>query len=196
MTDRKDWPPPPIDIRKRGRGGPGGGRGFRAYGAPAGEAAGPAPMPGAGLNISSPYEVRPPQGTDFLTRGYQAGVAAGAAVVLPGSQYQIPDGEVGVIRSISLVINNLLLTSNIIFRIRADGSPLSGWGALQPIPGAVAYWATVYGPEETFIRLPDRATVDVEVQVFDAAVYDLGAALKGWHFSKGLADAADRAWMV
>jgi hypothetical protein len=148
------------------------------------------------IQIQSPYDVRPPDAVDFYRRGYDVGrTPATTPSVLPGSVKEVPTGKVAVIRSLTLVVNNLLLTSDIVWRLRFNGSPVDGWNELQVIPGAVAYYAFTWGPAETFVPTPDAATIDIQVEVRDAGGnYEIGAAYHGWEFSKELAERAREAY--
>lgn len=194
MTDRTPYD---QDIRNRGRKG-GGTGGFRYPGAPAPPPGAPPGGAGGGLSIrpTSPLLDRPPQGTDFYRRGYEPAATAGTTpAVLPGSAYELPSNEAGVIRSLVLTVNTLLLTSELTWRLRFNGSPVAGWNQLQVVPGAVAYFATSFGPDETQIPVPPGATIDIQVVVADAAAYAIGATYHGWHFNQRLLGAAEQAWV-
>ena len=200
MENRNDWVRPPPDIEGFGSGEGGGG----ASGAPRGATAsspgrGGAPAAGGGMNVDSPFKTKPPRGIDFNPAGFNTGLNnVTTPAVIPGTAYTIPAASVGVIRSVVLTVNNLLLTSQILWRLRFNQAPVPGWHALTVTPGAVAYFLYSWGSGETFITVPPDTTIDVEfvVQAGDAAAYVAGAAYHGWFFDKALADAAERAYQL
>jgi len=151
------------------------------------------------MAIDSPFKVKPPQGIDFNPSGFATGLNnANTPVVVPGTTFALPSDSVGVIRSLVLTVNNLLLTSQILWRLRFNQNPVPGWNALTITPGAVAYFLYAFGPDEMYLTVPMDTTVDVEFQVLpaDAAAYVAGAAYHGWFFDKGLAEAAERAYQL
>lgn len=184
----------PLDVRYRayGRGeyrgrpwapaGDGGGGGPGAGFAP--------PPPAPALQVPPWFLVKPPEAADFTACGRVAGLTSAAGqTVLTGSTVQIPANNVPVIRSLTLEVNNLLSTSDIDWRLRVNGNPVEGWAPLTVFPRSAATITVAYGPEETFIILPEGALIDVTAQVHDAGTYDVGAHLHGWFVG---ADVAER----
>lgn len=193
-------PPPPDDVRGWGREGTGQG-GYRPQGGalapdiPLGPAGGRTDT-GRAFSIPSPYEAKPPGGIDFNTQGDGAGFTnANTPAVIPGCAFTLPQASAGVIRSLVLTVNNLVLTSDITWTLRFNGSAVPGWQGLGVTPGPVAYFALSFGPDETYIRVPDGATVDVvfTVNPADAGTYVAGAAFHGWYFGVEFASRYDDA---
>lgn len=141
--------------------------------------------------------MKPPTGQDFVVSGNGAGFnAANTPAVMPGSAFQVPENRVGVIRSVVLQVNTLLLTSNLVWRLRFDQSPVPGWNALTVFPAPIASFALAFGPEETFITVPEGSGIDVEFTVVDAAAYAAGVTYHGWHVPKELWDAAELPYLT
>lgn len=146
----------------------------------------------AGFPLDSPYSVKPPSGVDFVVSGNGAALTAvNTPAVLAGSVFQIPENSVGVIRSVVLQVNTLLLTSNLLWTLRFDESAVPGWNLLTVFPAAIASFALAYGPDETYIKVPEGSQIDVQFTVLDAAAYAAGVTYHGWFFNKELADAAE-----
>lgn len=185
--------PPPDDVRSWGREGGARGTGQATIpnpvpgGSPIPVSAG-SPFGGPRFAIQSPYVVRPPFAVDFKDQGDQAArTAVNSPTVL--ATFQTPTESVGVIRSIVLTVNNLLLTSDIFWSLLFNGSGVPGWQNLAVTPGAVPYFALSYGPDETYIRVPEGTRVDLSftVNAGDAAAYLAGAQFSGWYFPKQMA---------
>lgn len=198
MENRDDLLGPPPDIEGFGSGEGGGGARGGARG-PMGSSPGRpgAPAPGGLLSVDSPFKTKPPQGIDFNPAGFNTGLNnVTTPAVIPGTAYRIPAASVGVIRSVVLTVNNLLLTSQLLWRLRFNQAPVPGWEALTVTPGAVAYFLYSWGSGETFITVPPDTTIDVEfvVQAGDAAAYVAGASYHGWFFEKSLADRWEAAY--
>jgi hypothetical protein len=110
--------------------------------------------------------------------------------VIVGSAFTIPADNVGVIRSVVLNINGMLATSQLVWEFRFQGNPVEGWNALTMFPRAAGSVSIAYGPDETFIKVPLGATIDVQLTVnpADGATYQAGITYHGWHYPKRLDD--------
>lgn len=146
--------------------------------------------PGIGRELSVPpwFDTRPPLAQEIgPVRAFQPGfTAANTPAPIPGSAFTLPASRIGVIRSLSFAVNNLLLTSAITFTVRINQSPVQGWARIPIFQVASPFLTTAYGPDETWIYVPESSTVDVEVNVTDAGTYQLGADYHGWHVDTGL----------
>lgn len=189
----------PLDIRHRTRKGTGmrefsGGGGFRPRpGAPPAPAGG---IRGAELSrtIPPPSWIRPPQAAEINVNADGVGFNnATTPAPIPGAQFQVPVNNVGVIRSLVLSVNNMLATSQLLWQLLFDGRPVQGWSRLTIFPRAAGSVSVSYGPDETFIPVPDGAGIDVQVVVdpADGNTYQAGVSYHGWYYSKDLADAFD-----
>lgn len=185
----------PLDVAYRGQSGRPGARG------PGGwlvEGGGRGAYPVA-FQIELPTEARPPQATDFQIAGTLAGRTAanttpGAAGALFPSSFQLPANQVGVLKSISLLANGLLVTSNIRWRLRFNGGLVAGWSDLTINPRAAGSVELSFTPEETSIPVPEGALVDFVVQVLDAGTYQVSVQAHGWYYSTSLDAAARQVW--
>ncbi len=193
--------PPPLDIKHRGARDTGGAGGmpYSSTGAP-----GPLPSPGGapgGLaaaavvrSVPPPHWIPPPNAGAFNVEANWNGFNVGnTPMVIPGSAFVLPEGQVGVIRSLSLNVNILLATSLLVWQLRFDGVPMQGWNALTIFPRAVASASVTFGGNECFIPIPEGAAIDAQmvVGVGDGNTYQAGIAFSGWFYDKTLAEAFD-----
>lgn len=184
----------PSDVPGRLRGG---GRGSRGTvpSLPGGGAPLPAPSaPIAGGPRASapvPWDVRPPGAREINIDASGTGFnAANTPQIIPGSVFTIPANNVGILRAVVLSVNNMLNTSLLLWRFRFDGNPVEGWANITIFPRTVGYAASSYGPNETWIFVPEGSTIDVQIDVLpgDANTYQAGVTYHGWSYSKRTAE--------
>lgn len=142
--------------------------------------------------LPPPTEAPAPGATYFRVQG-RSTVQLAAAGEVTIDEHRLPTGQLGVIRIVEFDINGLLISSDIVFRIRVDGSIPPGW-EWRPFSTGAAFFAKEFPPESTYIRVPETSLVQVTVQVFDAGTYDLGCDLQGWQYGAELRDGYESAW--
>lgn len=182
--------PTPPDVLGRAR-GVAGLHGARAPGGsavgPAGP--GPAPAPGPGMVLLPPNMVAPAGATDFVADARAGGLTSAntPAVLAPplaglvgDSTTDVPTGRVGVIRSLDLATQQITATTDVVWRLLFDGSPVQGWAPLTIFPQNAPGLVKSYGPDETYITVPEGSRVTVQVEVRDAGTYVLGVSYHGW----------------
>ncbi|MGE0161061.1 MAG: hypothetical protein AB7T31_16820 [Gemmatimonadales bacterium] len=179
--------PPPHDITYRPRPGRdvtfSGGGGGAGYGAP-------------NFTVGAPTVERPPLAQDFNLFGTLASrTAANTPALFTGARFQIPAGRVGVIRSLSILANSLLVTSDVRWAVLFNANAEPGWNALTINPRAAGSVEVSWTPEETFIPVPEGATIDFRVTVLDAGTYQVSVAAHGWHYPVELEIAAAQSWI-
>lgn len=154
------------------------------------EAAGVRPIPGSpaargGELTKLPARfMPPPTAWDFSASANQS-VGPGPTTVELTS-FTIPRGSVGVVRSITFNINNMLLTTVVSIALTINQGVAPGW-SYNIHPRAAASVAISFGPEETFIKVPDGSVIGFLVTLTDAGTYTMGGLFHGWHFSKSVA---------
>lgn len=154
-------------------------------------AAGMPPTPGTGMaGVAGTLTrfpatfVPPPTAIDFS--------ASASAVVGPGpvtvelATFTIPRGSVGVVRSIVFNINNMLVTTIVSLALTINQGLAPGW-RYTVFPRAAASVALSFGPEETYIKIPDGALIGFSTTLTDAGTNRIGGTFHGWHFSKTVA---------
>lgn len=177
---------PPADVVGKGAAGP---RGPGGWGARAGGG-----YAAIAWQIGLPTIDRPPSAIDFNIDGTLAGrTSVNTPVAFPTS-FQLPPNNVGAIKSITILANTLLVTSNIRWRLRFNQQFVVGWNNLTINPRAAGSVELSFTPDETAIPVPEGALVDMVVQVLDAGTYQVSFGLHGWFYSTALGGAASSAW--
>ena len=127
---------------------------------------------------TSPDQTTPPT----CGRSQNLSTPASSAIVAA-----CPQNSIGYIRSIQFDINDVVATTLVTFSLLFNEAPVPGWNNIRVFPRVASSVSISYGPEETFIRVPDGQTIALRVTVTDANTYVVGALYHGWHFSKSLA---------
>lgn len=197
--DRRDMPPgvgvPPHvpglgkDTRPGARSVPRAPGPTGAPGYPGGGGGGGAGL--SGLSLPPPNSVKPPGGHDFQVFSTVTAGPAVTPVAFTGarSTFLIPTANVGVIRSVVFLVNGLLTTSNVLFSVLFNGGGVEGWNGIPVLPRLASSVSSSYGPEETFIEVPENTTVSLSVTVTDGVAYQVSALLHGWFYPTELANA-------
>lgn len=150
------------------------------------------PPRNAAYALQSPAYFQPPGGTTIRLQGRRnAQVLADGELILATQTLQ--GGNLGALRIVNVGITNLLLTSNIVFRIKIAGAPVEGW-TWSPFAQAIAVMLQEFPPESTLIEIPEGAKVDLTSTVLDAGAYDIDMMAQGWRYGRALRDDFDNAW--
>ncbi len=198
LPPRKTKPPSaPSKILRRGQGKPGrrrfGGGGSISQPGPGGV---PAPaVGGPQVAVPVPWNVRPPGAREINRDANGVGInAANSPFALPGASFVLPTNHVGVIRSVVLSVNNMVAASQLSWTFIINRVAIEGWNGLTIFPRAAGSVSVAYGPEETFIFLPEQSTVTVQITVAagDALTYQGGVSYHGWSYPKSLDDSFSR----
>lgn len=148
-----------------------------------------APALGAAQLTVAPWAIYPPPDALDFSRAVSFTPGAGPVTVTPaGLQVQLDRGYVAVVRDITLIINDMLATTDVVFRLRVNQGPVQGWEALTILPRVAGSVSRGNLPESTVIRIPDGALIDWQIVVNDAGVYRIGVDYHGWSVSKKTAD--------
>ena len=155
------------------------------------KAAGMQPLPGSpeargGLLTKLPARFMPPPTAQDFVASANVSVGPGPVTVNIAS-FTIPRGSVGVIRSINFNINSMLVTTVVAFALMLNQGVAPGW-SVNVFPRVAASVSISFGPEETFIKVPDGSLVDLRITLTDAGTYLIGSTFHGWHFSKSVAE--------
>lgn len=187
----------PSDIPRRlsgkGRasGGPAGSGSFSSGGASPGPGPGFNPGPPTTINVPVPWVVRPPSAREINIDASGTGYNnANTPQTIAGSAFTLPADNVGIIRSVVLSVNTLLTTSLLTWTLRFNGVPVEGWAGLTIFPRNAGSFSQAFGPDETFIFVPEQTTIDVQIGVdaTDANTYQAGVSYHGWSYPKRVAD--------
>lgn len=168
----------PKDVRFRWHSAWGGAGG--AYGAHGGGAVGIlTPI------LAPPWVWKPPQATDFNVFATLTGLDTANTTPpaeFPASVFNVPGGNIAVIRSVSILANNLLVSSNLRWTLLVNSTPTTGWTQLTINPRAAGSVEVSWTPEETFIAIPEGSRISWVVQVLDGGTYQLSVSYHGWFY--------------
>jgi hypothetical protein len=140
--------------------------------------AGPLQEPGT---ILLPPQLFPPENAISLNlSANQAIVGAGAVFTPSALSTRIPPNCYGVISSIDLVLDAIVLTSDVRWSLLINGVPVAGWNAITILgrDGAASVSKTWEGPLR--IMIPLGGTVGVRIVDVDGGAYVAGTQLYGW----------------
>lgn len=144
---------------------------------------GTAPIQGAepaGL-VTLPAELYPPAGSTgvFLTDS-EPSIGANTTVVFPGMAFAPPPGMVAVIDSLSVLVDGIVITTNVQFSLAVNGALVPGFSQIALLPRNGATFAgLVLGP---FLRIPVPLGGKLAAQALnvDGGAYTLGMQARGW----------------
>lgn len=141
---------------------------------------------------SAPWEVPPPGAINFngQERTTITG-AAGADVTAILAQLNTPEHLVGVVRELSFQINDVTVSSDVVFTFRINQGGVEGF-QFDIFPKSASTDIVEYDPPTTMVPISKGSLMDVLVRVRagDIATYLVGAFYRGWWYAEDL----DQAW--
>jgi hypothetical protein len=115
--------------------------------------------------------------TQFNTQGQKATSVIEGPLVIPGSAIVVPANNWIRISSLNLQIDNMLLTTNVVFSLRVNQQAQGGFTNLPIFPRVAPFVGQEF---DVFLRFTGPATIDVVYSNNDGGSYTLGAAVSGW----------------
>jgi len=97
-----------------------------------------------------------------------------------GVTFEIPDSNYGVISSIDLLLDSILITSNVLWTIFVNGMPVPGFAPLTILGRNGAASVSKSWPGPLRIVIPLGGQVSVQIVDVDGAPYTAGTQLYGW----------------
>ena len=180
----------PKDVASRRRGPRSGGSS-----GPAGGSFGPEGFQTPNYVVAPPTVERPPLAQDFFASGTLTGrTSLNTPAEFSAATIEIPPNNVAVIRSISILANGLLITSDIRWLLKYNGVAVPGWNSLTIAPRAAGSIESSFTPEETFIPVPEGSLITWEADVVDAGTYQLSVTYHGWFYPVSIQALAARAY--
>lgn len=158
-----------------GRTIPGGGAG--AVISPPNLAPADAPAIIRALDIPLPEVFPIPDAKEFNPLGSNPSPGVEANVTIPGATFAIPTATLGVIRSFSIYITNMLATTTVTWSLLVNGSPVAGYTGVSIFPRVAPFVGNTF---DTFIRLQGPTTITVIYTNTDGGAYTVGASYSGW----------------
>jgi hypothetical protein len=146
------------------------------------------PAMGRMLILPLPEDSPIPDAHEFNVEGAVATAAVTAnPVAITGCSYTVPAGSLGVVRNVSVYINNMLATTDVRWFVYIDGSPVAGYAPITVFSRVAAFVGTSFDAK---IRITGPATVSISFMNVDGGAYSVGAALGGWDWPQ----ASDDRW--
>ena len=139
------------------------------------------------LMVPPPWMFPPGDAARYIFREDDRTLAGGpvAQTEMVGATFQIPSQNVAVIRELNFNVNNMLITSDITFRVLFNEGPVEGY-TFKIFPRAAASISVAFPAESTVLHVPEATRVSLTVQVADAGVYQVGCSWRGWFYSKDI----------
>jgi hypothetical protein len=137
--------------------------------------------PGPDTVKLDPFLYPPPNSTPINVAANVAIVGAGGRFDA-GVTFEIPDSNYGVISSIELLLDSILITSNVLWTLFVNGIPVPGFAPLTILARNGAASVSRAWPGPLRIVIPLGGIVSVQVVDVDGAPYTAGTSLYGWHF--------------
>lgn len=120
-----------------------------------------------------------PGAQEFNVEGDQSSVAVeNNTTIATLGPVAVPQGYRAVIRSVSIYIDNMLPTTNVVFSVLLNGpgtSP-SGYQNLRMFPRTAPFVGNTF---DSIIRITGPASITVIFSNLDGGTYQIGAALSG-----------------
>lgn len=161
-TDNK--PSVPVDILNRGNARP-----------PRQGALGSLPRV---LDIPLPWLVPMPSSQDLVVLGTASTAAVTPTrVEIAGCAKQLERGVIGVIRSVTFYITDMVTTTDMTFGLFVDGGPAPGFGAVKMFARAASSVSNTF---DCLIQLGPGAKIQGFFLNTDGGTYNVGIGYTGW----------------
>lgn len=146
--------------------GPSGGSGFGSS------------VPGA---ILDPFNFPPPGSTPIFLSDEQPSVGAGTITQLPNIKQAMDNNSIGVINSLTLLLDQIVLASAVFWTLTINGQPVPGVSALTVLgrSGAASVAPTI---NPLRIVVPPLGAIGAFVTNKDGNPYTVGLQVFGWYW--------------
>jgi hypothetical protein len=91
----------------------------------------------------------------------------------------ILSGYFAIVNSFTIYVQNMLATTNVLFSLLSNGTPVQGYNNLTIFPGASPRIANTF---DAPVRFTGATTLTVQITNGDGGTYLLGAAISGWQW--------------
>lgn len=129
------------------------------------------------LSIHQPWILPIPDSQDLNVMGTAATIAAEVKTEIAGCASVLAAGNIGVLRSFTVYITNMLATTNVTFTLAVNGGPVPGFGNIRMFPRVASSLSNAF---DCVIHLPVSATLQVFFTNADGGTYAIGASYSGW----------------
>jgi len=133
------------------------------------------------IRIPLPEDSPIPTASDFFASAASLVLPAGVGATIAGPSLLLDESTVGVIRSVQIFVNAPTLAASILYRILANGRPITGLDALTFFPRVAANLEIVFGGTW---RLRPGAQVTSVIENRSAVAWTVGIAYSGWTWAR------------
>lgn len=141
------------------------------------------------LNIPLPWLEPIPDAQFFNIMGSFDSVGAQTGTFITNAAFTLGKGNVGVLRSFTVYVNDMLQTTDVQFTLLIDGGPAPGFGTIKMFPRVAASVANTF---ECMIIVPADAKIDAYFTQVDGGTYKVGVAYSGWQYP----ESSGKRWMA
>ncbi len=138
-------------------------------------------QPAPGTIVLPPQDFMPVDATPFFLSAETAIVGPNVASSPAALQLRIPLDQIGWVKSIEIMLDGIVITSNVLWRLSIDGVPVQGFSNLTILGrnGAASVSRTF---DPVTAQIPPGTTLGVTMTVVDGGSYTVGAQLRGWYY--------------
>lgn len=147
---------------------------------PGGAAIAPPLSPDPNTVSLDPSLFPPAQSTPINVSANQAIVGAGARFTPAGLVFKVPDNCYGIISTIDLLLDSILIGSNVLWTLLVNGIPVPGFNPITILGRNGAASVSKSWPGPLRILIPVGGTISWTIQDVDGAAYTAGTSYYGW----------------
>lgn len=100
-----------------------------------------------------------------------------------GITLDVPPNNIGIIRSLTLSISDMLTTTVVTWTVNVNGGPAPGYFNLSMYPRVSPFVSNAF---DSFIHIPQGGKVRVVFTNTDGGSYTVGASIGGWFWPEAL----------
>jgi hypothetical protein len=141
------------------------------------------------LSIHQPWILPIPDSQDFNQMGSKATIAAEVGIAITNSAFTLADGNVGVLRSFTVYITDMLASTDVTYSLFVNGGPAPGFGSIKMFPRVASSLSNSF---DCVLHLPVAAKLEVFYTNTDGGSYIVGASYSGWQHPESSA----RRWVA
>lgn len=130
------------------------------------------------LDIPLPWLTPMPTSQDIVVMGSLAGqTGVLARTEIPTAAFALQRGIVGVIRSVTFYLTDMLTTTDITFGLWVNNGPAPGYGAVKMFPRVASSISNTF---DCLLMLSPGSTIQAFFSIADAGTYNVGCSYTGW----------------
>lgn len=100
-----------------------------------------------------------------------------------GLTLDVPANNIGIIRSVTISVSDMLTTTVVSWTVQVNGAPAQGYFGLSMYPRVSPFVSNAF---DSFIHIPQGGKVRVQYTNTDGGSYTVGASIGGWFWPESL----------